>query len=313
MRVSVIIPLFNQTATVTEAVTSALAQTLPPFEVVIADDGSTDSGGKTLAGLDPRVRVIHQENRGPASARNLAARAAAGDWLAFLDADDLWLPQKLERQKSVAEAHPTADLIHTDGYVVSTLDAPLPASTFFTGRTPPAGPNPARDLFRTPLLTPAVMVRREAFMCLGGFNEKLRLHEDIEFYFRLAAAGAEFAYLPEPLVVVRVLETKRDPIEYLTVSAAVQDETLRAFPAYAADLGLRLSDTWRALGLLHLAQGNAAAARTAYFSSLRHRGLNRPDLAALVLLFTGQGWRLLEKYRPLLARFGEGSPDSTGD
>lgn len=313
MRVSVIIPLFNQAATVPEAVKSALAQTIVPLEVIVADDGSTDGGGETVAGLDPRVRLLRQENRGPASARNLAARVAAGEWLAFLDADDLWLPEKLERQKAAAEADPKAALIHTDGFVVSSLDAPLPSSTFFTGRTPPDGPRTAHKLFRTSMLTPAVMVRRDAFLSIGGFDETLRLHEDMEFYFRLAASGAEFAYVPEPLVVVRMLERKRDALEYLSVSVEVQKKTRRAFPEYAEELGLSLSDTWRMLGILHLAHGNGDAARAAYFNSLRSRGPNRPDLSALVLLLTGRSRRLLEKNRPLLARYESGSLDPAGN
>ena len=311
MRVSVIIPLFNQSAVVAEAAQSALAQTLPPLEVIVADDGSTD-GGATAAGLDPRVRVVSQPRRGPAAARNLAARQATGDWLAFLDADDLWLPEKLERQSAAASANPDAVLIHADGYIVGARGAPLPSSTFFADRVPPAGRQAASALLRSPLLTPAVMIRRDAFEAAGGFDERLRMHEDMELYFRLAAGGAEFAYVPEPLVVVRMIERRRDLREYLSASVELQEHLRRAFPAYAPELVRRISSTWRALAALALSRGDDAGARAAYRRSLSRRGPNRADLAALLLLRLGRRDRLLEMNRLLLEKLGA-SAGAPGD
>src|SRR5712675_1199611 len=98
MRVSVIIPTYNSGRLVVEAVESALAQTLAPAEILVVDDGSTDDTRDRLAKFGPPVSYIHQENQGVAAARNRGIRAATGDLVAFLDADDVWHPKKLERQ-----------------------------------------------------------------------------------------------------------------------------------------------------------------------------------------------------------------------
>ena len=303
MRVSVIIPLYNQADLVAQAVASALAQTRPPLEVIVADDGSDDDGGRRAV-IDPRVRVVSQPRRGPAAARNLAARHAAGDWLAFLDADDLWLPEKLARQADAGQAAPDAVLIHTDGYTTHSLDAPLDGPTFFDRRVPPAGRDAARALLRSPLLTPAVMVRRQAFEAAGGFDQRRRMHEDSEFYFRLAAGGGEFAYVAEPLVVVRMIGRRRDLLEYASASAELQMDLRRHFPVYAPELDDRLSATWRLLMALALSRGDSGAARSALLRSLRYRGPNRPDLSALALLLLGHDRELLERNRPMLEKMG---------
>src|SRR5215212_10925703 len=96
--VSVIIPAYNAGRTITAAVGSVLAQTFRDYEIVVADDGSTDDTGQCVARFGERVTYLRQDNAGPASARNLALRHATGKYVAFLDADDVWLPRKLERQ-----------------------------------------------------------------------------------------------------------------------------------------------------------------------------------------------------------------------
>ena len=109
MKSSIIIPLYNKAATIRRTLDSVAAQTVGDYEVIVVDDGSTDGGGAIVAGVrDPRIRLIVQENAGPGRARNRGLEEAAGDYLAFLDADDEWLPTYLERSIRSLEEHDAA-------------------------------------------------------------------------------------------------------------------------------------------------------------------------------------------------------------
>src|SRR5271168_5507609 len=113
-RVSAIIPVYNSAATIAEAVDSALAQTMRDLEVIVVDDGSLDDTATILGGYRDRVRLIAQENRGPAAARNAAVRVASGEYLAFLDADDRWMPTMVERCVAALESAPQCVLAYSN-------------------------------------------------------------------------------------------------------------------------------------------------------------------------------------------------------
>lgn len=110
-KVSVIIPCYNRSTTIGKAVVSALAQTIPPSEVIVVDDGSRDDSALAAERFGPPVRVIRQSNAGAAAARNRGLAEATGDWVAFLDSDDEWAPTKLERQAAALSRFSDADLI----------------------------------------------------------------------------------------------------------------------------------------------------------------------------------------------------------
>ena len=109
--ISVIVPAYNVAEFLRESVDSALAQTFRDIEVIVVDDGSTDSSADTLRDLDdPRLRVIRQDHQGSAAARNSGLRLASGELMAFLDADDRWAPRNLERQAAFLRDHPEVDI-----------------------------------------------------------------------------------------------------------------------------------------------------------------------------------------------------------
>lgn len=184
--VSVIIPNYNNARFLGQAIDSALAQTLPPREVIVVDDGSTDGSPQVLDGYGDRIRVIRQRNQGVAVARNTGAAIASGDLLAFLDSDDTWLPHKLERQVGRFAAEPTLGLVHGGYEVIDAAGAVLHRNVDgMEGWV-------AREML---LLRPAVVtsgssivIPRQVFEFVGGFDpdRHLRPSEDFDLCFRIA-------------------------------------------------------------------------------------------------------------------------------
>lgn len=184
--ISVIIPTYNQAQFLGEAIESALAQTLPPRELIVVDDGSSDGTARVLAGFEGRIRAMRQANRGVAAARNAGARAASGDALAFLDSDDRWLPEKLERQSARLEAESDLGLVHVGFEEIDANGAVLNAH--MDGREGWV----AEDilLFDGPVILgggSGVMIPRRVFEEAGGFDERLSTSADWDLYYRIAA------------------------------------------------------------------------------------------------------------------------------
>lgn len=114
MNISVVIPTYNRRDLLKRALLSMLAQTLLPTEIIVIDDGSTDDTAAMIRTEFPAVHYYHQENQGVGSARNTGIQHAIGDWIAFLDSDDEWLPEKLARQQAALAAHPDSRICHTE-------------------------------------------------------------------------------------------------------------------------------------------------------------------------------------------------------
>jgi glycosyltransferase involved in cell wall biosynthesis len=205
--VSVVIPAFNASRTISAALESVFAQTYKNFEVIVVDDGSTDDTARRVAEFGSRVEYVRQANGGPARARNVAIRRARGRLVAFLDADDVWMPRKLQRQTAYFERFPETGLLHG-----RTLVSDTPTLTMrTTGDDVPldgAGAAP-RHLFgglfhgREDVNTLTVMVPRDVLTATGGFDERRELHvEDWDLWLRIAARFP-IGYLPWPLAVHR--------------------------------------------------------------------------------------------------------------
>jgi glycosyltransferase involved in cell wall biosynthesis len=192
--VSVVIPVYNGERYLAEAVRSVLNQSLAPAEIIVVDDGSTDGSGpmaQKLAAEYPLVRVISQPNAGVGAARNKGAAESTGAWLAFLDSDDLWLPNKLELQSQSIALDAACVVIggpmqYTSG--VGSLNACVGESNL----------EHVQEAIRAAKLMPfpisSAVVKREAFECVGGFDTTLHrsvpgLVEDIDLIARLASLG----------------------------------------------------------------------------------------------------------------------------
>lgn len=196
--VSVIIPTYNSAALVTAAVESALAQTLQPSEVIVIDDGSTDDTRQRLS--NHRVRYLHQPNQGVAAARNLGLREASGDLIAFLDADDVWHPRKLELQIAAIEANPDVLLLGT-----SVFDWPVERFANID-QAGVVTPTPWCKLaIKNRLVTSSVVLRRSALAQAGEFDTALQGPEDHDLWLRIAETGV-VATLNLPLTGYRQVE-----------------------------------------------------------------------------------------------------------
>ncbi|MFP4474190.1 MAG: glycosyltransferase family 2 protein [Desulfatibacillaceae bacterium] len=179
---SAIIPVYNREWCIARAVESVLAQTHPDFECVVVDDGSTDATADVLAGFEG-ITVVSQPNRGVSSARNAGARAASGRYLAFLDSDDWWLPEKLAAQARYFEANPDS------------LICQCQETWYRNGkrRNPKRRhEKPAGDIFERSLelclVSPsAVAMHRDLFHAVGGFDESLPACEDYDLWLRVGA------------------------------------------------------------------------------------------------------------------------------
>jgi glycosyltransferase involved in cell wall biosynthesis len=201
--ISAIIATYNRAALVTQAVESVLTQAYRPLEVIVVDDGSTDDTARALARYGDAVRYVYQENRGPAAARNRGIAEASGEVFAFLDADDLWHPEKLRKQWEVLAANPQAGLVHTD---VDYWDELRKTKYRRTGPRPDGqGACYPRFFWRNPVTLSTVLLRRSCLQQVGGFDEAIRRPstEDYDLWFRIAR-HFPFAYLDEPLVTYRL-------------------------------------------------------------------------------------------------------------
>ena len=204
-----IVPAYNAEATLAETVDSVLAQSEQDFELLIVDDGSSD-GTLELARTfeaDPRVRTIHQQNKGLAGARNTGIAAARGRYVAFLDSDDLWMPDFLRDTGAALDADPGAAFAYTDGWALDDESGRLRRATVMARQRPPVPPPHEAEAFLSELIKrnfilAEATVRKSALDDVGPFVESLRAVEDYELWLRLLAHGYR-ALRPPGLLLIR--------------------------------------------------------------------------------------------------------------
>lgn len=199
--VSVVVPAYNAAWCIERAVRSVLAQTYRDFELIVVDDGSSDNTARVLSPFAAALRVVAKQNGGLSSARNAGVRAARGDLVAFLDADDWWEPTKLARQAALMAARPDLAFCSTAARLVAPDGTPL-------GEWPCgcATTHPTLDALFLCNGTiagsgSAVMARADALARAGPFDERLRSLEDVDMWMRLAVVGG-YACVDTPLAVI---------------------------------------------------------------------------------------------------------------
>jgi glycosyltransferase involved in cell wall biosynthesis len=220
MKISVVIPCYNAAAYVGEAVRSVLTQTLPPHEVIVIDDGSTDASATVLAEFGSSVTLMRQANQGVAAAVNHGVSRARGEAIAFLDADDLWMPDKLERQVAVLTPEPSLDAVFT--HLTQFVSPELPADT----RSHLKGDGTVM----AGLVKGTMLIRSAALRRLGRFDAA-HTHADFIAWFASATAQ-EFRWvmLDQPLYRRRLHESnlgRREALQQRDNYLAVMREYLQ--------------------------------------------------------------------------------------
>jgi glycosyltransferase involved in cell wall biosynthesis len=216
--VSVIIPTFRAAGYIADTLTSVFTQTFTDFEVVLVNDGSPDTPRlvEALAPWRDRLVYVEQENAGAGAARNAGLAAARGELVAFLDADDRWLPGFLDSQIRFLQHHPTCEMVYADARI--TGDTPL-AGKSFMATTPSEGPVTFQSLLmqRCTVITSSVVARRAAIEAVGRFDASLRRGQDFDLWLRLAHKGTQIAYQREALIERIVLADglSADPVTEL--------------------------------------------------------------------------------------------------
>ena len=199
--VSVLIPAYNYGHFVAQAIDSALGQTRLPLEVIVVDDGSTDDTPRVLAAYVDRIRILRRHNGGVSRALNVAARQSRGDVLAFLDADDRWLPAKLERQVERLVADSNLGLVHCG---VEEIDG---SGNFLRSRLDGIEGDAAEALLmmRAGILGggSAAIVPRGVFEEVGGFDPEISVSQDWDLFFRIASRH-RIGFVAEALVQYRL-------------------------------------------------------------------------------------------------------------
>jgi glycosyltransferase involved in cell wall biosynthesis len=271
--ISVVIPTYNSGAYVLDALVSALEQTYPHVEVIVVDDGSTDNTRQLLEPYRDRIAYVYQSNRGLSGARNAGISHASGDWIAFLDADDVWLPDKLQRQVDRLRDLPEAGLVHTDAAYLLGRTGRLQARPT---PTPPFEGDCHLQLFGgNRIVVSSVIVRREWLERCGVFDESLRQAEDYDCWMRLAPHIA-FAFVPETLVLYRLHDSNmsKDRRTLRSFEARVLDKAL-CNDSLAVRLGSRTiqsryANLWFEVGYVGFDHGEFKEAHRAFARSLRY-------------------------------------------
>jgi len=207
LTISVVIPAYNSAAHVSRAIDSVLAQTRPADEIIVVDDGSTDATADVIRAYGPKVRLITQPNGGVSAARNAGINAASGDWIAFLDADDEWLTNKIERQAELLKRNP--QLMWTTGNYYECLSDPQRRAE----HTPPshcARLLKGKELFESYFQavhcylwghTNCMLINKKIFSEVGVFQRELPVAEDIDLWLRIAYRYPSVGFSCEPLAI----------------------------------------------------------------------------------------------------------------
>lgn len=284
--VSVIVPAFNGERYLGEALQSALAQDYPNKEIIVVDDGSTDSTPEILKGFGERIRVFRQNNAGAAVARNAAIARARGKYFAFLDADDLWLPQKLTAQIAYLESHPDIGMVYS-AWAEWHADAGgrfAPPAPQHRAIEPEIEPGGSGWLYNQLLLdcvihTTTVVMRADLAARVGAFDETLRRGQDYDYWLR-ASRITPIHKLRAPLSLYRIHAqsiTRRPHAAnygYLVIQKALDrwgpvgpDGTRTP----ARDINKVLAGMWFGYGYAHYQAGDPALARTAFRRCIAYR------------------------------------------
>jgi glycosyltransferase involved in cell wall biosynthesis len=278
-RVSILLTCYNHLPFLEEAVRGIAAQTFTDFEVIAVDDGSSDGTREwlSLQKILPVRNLFNETNLGTYGSLNAALALATGDFVAVLNDDDVWLPEKLARQVALFDANPKVGLVHTNGYFIDGKSERIEGTPLgFSFPKFETGNLLAAFHYENKVIASAALVRRSVFEELGGFNEAYFGSGDWEMWFRIAERY-DVGFVAEPLTLYRV---HGQQASHKLERIWRDDEKLRSWIAARGtqnwermdgDASAALAHNWAALGTVRFLNGNARGSREAYRESLRIR------------------------------------------
>lgn len=283
---SAVIPAYNSAAYLPDAVASVRAQNVSVSEIIVVDDGSTDNTADVVASLGADIRYLRQNNAGPSAARNAGIAAAHGDFIAFLDADDQWTPEKTARQLAVFAQHPELALIASDMaetaadgrtiLVPSVLDKHRLREGLRALEGRPL-PNALSAVLRKNFIpTGTVLVRRKVFEQVGVFDTHIRYGEDLEMWARIAAAFpitclAEVHMLRRRHGMNATQATAAMLVDILKVMGQVRKNVGPVLSGQGVNPDRLVADALADLGYFHFCAGDLSAARECFAKSMQEK------------------------------------------
>lgn len=302
--ISVVIPCYNATRYIAATIQSVLAQDWPALEILVVDDGSSDGSAALVQNMFPSVRLIVQANQGVAAARNNGILHARGDWIAFLDADDIWLPGKLQAQWAMLQTSPGARMTYTAWHVwTSTEPVPSPAclaklsteadnTARWAGATGWVYPQLLLDCV---VWTSTVLAHKSVFAEVGVFDPALRIGEDYDLWLR-ASRITPILRVPKPWALYRMHPA--------SITKSVPEKNFRALVVtralsrwgYASPDGrlaekrvvdMALAKSWSDYGCAQLDAGHYKEARQAGLTALRKNWRHTSGLKVWVKALLG--------------------------
>ncbi len=283
--VSVIIPAHNLASSLGEAIESALAQTHKDLEIVVVDDGSTDDTEKVVSQYRTRIIYMQQERKGVAAARNRGIKISGGEYVAFLDADDLWLPEKLEEQVPYLHQSPETGLVCSDWSLISDQGSVEPS--VLTNRNHVGSGYVFRQIVESSfILTSTVIARRSCLEEAGLFDESFPTAEDLDLWLRISYRH-NVALVRKPLVIKRSRPEglSADPRLAATFRIKLFQKALMSFPDLSVSdahlIRSILSKNYFDLGYADFVGALRRQARRNFLCSLRHDWTNGRALRCL--------------------------------
>jgi len=283
----VILPCYNGSRWISQAVESVLAQTYKDFELLVIDDGSTDNSGEIVSSYfyDERVRYIYQENKGFSGAINRGIRESEGEFIGFIGQDDLWLPNKLELQMRYFSKHPDVDLVHSsyfainsEGRIIGIKNVEIPKASS------------RKELIERLFLGnfigfETVLVRKRCFDEVGLFDERMIGYSDHDMWLRMAGRFNIMGYIETPLIKKRIHELQLSKVkaedvlrdEFLLVKKAIDQ-----YPFLKKVLRKKLASLYYEWGIVLLKRGDGEAAKRKFLKSIRYQPWRLKSIAAYI-------------------------------
>jgi len=295
--VSIILPVYNGEKFIERAIRSVLAQTYKYWELIVIDDGSIDKTSEIVKRyLNEKVKYLYQKNSGVSIARNKGIKISNGDYIAFLDCDDVWKPEKLQVQLSKFMENYNVGLIYTDVFIVTERGKILGKFSQFNY---PYSNKVTKKLFlQNFICTSSVIINKEILKKTGLFDPDIKIGEDYDLFFRLSLY-TNFYYVDNPLLYYQISEKglSRNKIKMWEENIKILDKWLKKYPELTKILGTKTikekkSNLFILLGKEYFENGKFTQAQKTFYKAITYKK-NIKGISLFLLSFLGKFGKFL--------------------